>query len=188
MSTCLADSSSDGCYTSITMSKSSSSSSNASISTSPTESSATEGLEHVNIHLYAGISNMQKLINSQSERLQKGDSNQQYLIFTRVRAADLAKIDDVRSSLGKSTRMTYYTDTDQLIIKLMPSAKHEKAHLNLGKAFIIKVKEITINPNTVTGAPLILHFQKYFLRQPTPPEADIVFSAQDLSDFSASLW
>ena len=51
-----------------------------------------------------------------------------------------------------------------------------------------KVQEITINPNTVTGAPLILHFQKYFLRQPTPPEADIVFSAQDLSDFSASLW
>ena len=312
MSTCLADSSSDGCYTSIAMSKSSSSSSNASISTSPTESSATEGLEHVNIHLYAGISNMQKLINSQSERLQKGDSNQQYLIFTRVRAADLAKIDDVRSSLGKSTRMTYYTDTDQLIIKLMPSAKHEKAHLNLGKKFVAKlirmgmpedlfdsvgaqrfegptsskeadtaykplparrrdedwptivfesglseslrrlrvdarwwlensggdvkivvlislniaratrtlqsiriekwelapaqrritrsvannppaevptkVQEITINPNTVTGAPLILHFQKIFLRQPTPPEADIVFSAQDLSDFSASLW
>ena len=312
MSTCLADSSSDGCYTSIAMSKSSSSSSNASISTSPTESSATEGLEHVNIHLYAGISNMQKLINSQSERLQKGDSNQQYLIFTRVRAADLAKIDDVRSSLGKHTRMTYYTDTDQLIIKLMPSVKHEKAHGNLGKKLVAKlirmgmpedlfdsvgaqrfegptsskeadtaykplparrrdedwptivfesgsseslwrlrvdarwwlensggdvkivvlislniaratrtlqsiriekwelapaqrritrsvannppaevptkVQEITINPNTVTGAPLILHFQKIFLRQPTPPEADIVFSAQDLSDFSASLW
>ena len=51
-----------------------------------------------------------------------------------------------------------------------------------------KVQEITIYPNTVTGVPLILHFQKIFLRQPTPPEADIVFSAQDLSDFSASLW
>src|SRR5947207_2900071 len=64
MSTCLADSSSDGCYTSIAMSKSSSSSSNASISTSPTESSptessATEGLENVKIHQYAGIQNMQ---------------------------------------------------------------------------------------------------------------------------------
>ena len=76
---------------------------------------------------------MQKLINSQSERLQKGDSNQQYLIFTRVRAADLAKIDDVRSSLGKHTRMAYYTDIDELIIKLMPSAKHEKANRSLGE-------------------------------------------------------
>ena len=51
-----------------------------------------------------------------------------------------------------------------------------------------KVQEITINPNTVTRAPLILDFQKNFLRQVTPPETDIAFSAQDLLDFSASLW
>ena len=81
---------------------------------------------------------MRKLINSQSRRLQKGDSNQQYLIFAPVRAADLAKIDDVRSSVGKHTRMTYYTHTDLLIIKLMPSVKLEKEHGNLGKALLSK--------------------------------------------------
>ena len=81
---------------------------------------------------------MKKLINSQSQRLQKGDSNQQYLIFAPVRAADLAKIDDVRSSVGKHTRMTYYTHTDLLIIKLMPSEKLEKEHGNLGKALLSK--------------------------------------------------
>src|SRR5436305_12624970 len=103
-----------------------------------TEFSATEGLENINIHLYARVPNMRKLINSQSRRLQKGDSNQQYLIFAPVRAADLAKIDDVCSSVGKHTRMTYYMHTDLLIIKLMPSVKLEKEHGNLGKALLSK--------------------------------------------------
>ena len=98
-----------------------------------------KGLENVYIRLYTGILNIRKVINPQSKKLQEGDSNQQCLIFARVKAADLAKIDDVRSSLGKHTRMTYYTDTDQLIIKLMPSAKHEKAHLNLAKMFNFKL-------------------------------------------------
>src|SRR5436189_3354020 len=60
-----------------------------------------KGLENVYIRLYTGILNIRKVINPQSKKLQEGDSNQQCLIFARVKAADLAKIDDVRSSIGK---------------------------------------------------------------------------------------
>ena len=51
-----------------------------------------------------------------------------------------------------------------------------------------KIQEITIEPNTVTGAPLVLEFQKVFLRQAIPPEADFSFSAQDLQNYAADLW
>src|SRR4051794_3226830 len=121
------------------MSKSSSSSSpttNATILTSPAETSAMEGLEDINIEQspteispiegleninpqpFVGIANMQKAIKAQSEKLRKGDSEQQYLIFARVRVNDLPKIDAARISMGKHIRLTHYTDTDLLIVKL----------------------------------------------------------------------
>ena len=138
MTACFADSGSDACYTSIAMSKSSSSSSDSS-ALALTESSPLEGLEDLCIQRFAGIANMRKAVKSQSDKLQAGDSNQQYLIFRPVTENDLAKIDQARDSIGKHTRMAHDTDTKILIVKLMPSASHEGAHGNFTSLLIAKL-------------------------------------------------
>jgi hypothetical protein len=51
-----------------------------------------------------------------------------------------------------------------------------------------KTQEITIDPNAVTGAPLILEFEKILLRPAVLPETDIAFSAQELSTWAARIW
>ena len=51
-----------------------------------------------------------------------------------------------------------------------------------------KVQEIAIDQNTVAGAPLVLEFQKIFLRPAMPPETDIIFAEQELSDWAAVFW
>jgi hypothetical protein len=51
-----------------------------------------------------------------------------------------------------------------------------------------KTTEITIISNTVTGAPLVLEFDKLFLRPAVLPESDITFTGQDLSDWAAKFW
>jgi len=43
-------------------------------------------------------------------------------------------------------------------------------------------------PNAVTGAPLVLEFQKIFLRPAVLPESDITFTAQELSTWAARIW
>jgi hypothetical protein len=273
--------------------------------------SPTAGLEDITIQPFVGIANMRRIIKCQSEKLQKGNSDQQYLVFARVSVDDLAKIDRALDSIGMHTRMTHYTDIDLLIVKL-PSAEHEAAPLNLTigvveklvmmgmpanefhavgatrirgrnsskeadsayrpysfrpnktdwptivfeaglseslsrlrsdarwwlmesggdvKTVIIisvkraqsmiriekwelaprtgrrltlrsatnplnhlptqiptKIHEITIVQNTVTGAPLILEFQKIFLRPAVLPESDITFTAQELSTWAARIW
>jgi hypothetical protein len=313
------------------MSKSSSSTSNTSILTSPAETSPMEGLEDINIQPsppetspmegleginirpFVGISDMRRVVKLQSKKLQKGDSDQQYLIFTHVGVDDLAKIDCARNSIGKGTRMTHYTDVNLLIAKL-PSAEQESAHGNLAKRVVInltrmgtprlaedefhsvgattfrvnnsskeadssykprsfrpnktdwptivfesalsesprhlrlaaswwltksggavkiviiislnrarsivlmekwelgpstrllsfrqppnnlnkpilqiptKIQEITIVSNTVTGAPLVLEFDKIFLRPAVLPETDITFTAQELSTWATGIW
>ena len=70
------------------------------------------------------------------ENAAAGDSNQQYLVFHGVTQSDLAKIDGVRP---KYTRVTYYWDVNLLIIKLMPSVKHELGHALFGQSIITKV-------------------------------------------------
>lgn len=307
MTACFADSTSDVCHTSTPMSKSSSSSSDTTALTWPAVSSPLEGLEDLYIHRFVGIVNMRKAVKSQSDKLQAGDSNQQYLVFRPVTEDDLAKIDRARQSIGSNTRMAHYIDEDLLIVKLMPSAGHEGAHVNFGKklcsktismgmtdedlyglgstrfpgrrsskegdsaykplsrgnrsdwptiviesglseslrhlradakwwlensggdvgiVILISIKEAQRNlliekwelalapnrpitrafnnPNTliptkmqeiridsnivVTGAPLVLEFRKIFLRPPTPPENDIVFTVQDLSAWATQYW
>jgi hypothetical protein len=308
MLTCFGDSGSESSYyTSIAMSKSSSLGSNTTTSTSLAKALPLEGLEHVDINQFVGIAKMRKAIDLQSTRLQKGVSNQQYLVFRPVTEVDLAKMDSVRHSIGKHTRMTHYTNTNLLIVKLMPSAKHQSAHLSLGMGLVSKVikigmsyrelcpmggtrypghtsskegdstykpssrkkeldwptivfesglseslrrlrsdakwwlensggdvkivvlisikpadkrlqiekwelapslnqratrahsnpntqipsqiQEITIMPNNiVTGSPLVLEFQKIFLRPPVLPESDITFTAADLSRWADIFW
>jgi hypothetical protein len=105
---------------------------NINIEPSPTETSRIEGLETINLQPFVGIINMQKAIKAKSEELRKGNSEQQYLIFARVGVDDLPKIDAACDSMGKHIRLTHYTDTGLLIVKL-PTAKHESAHGNLAK-------------------------------------------------------
>jgi hypothetical protein len=57
-----------------------------------------------------------------------GVSNQQYLVFRGITQINLAEIDSVRR---KYTQVTYYKDINLLIIKLMPLANLEAAHVNL---------------------------------------------------------
>lgn len=55
-----------------------------------------------------------------------------------------------------------------------------------------QIQQITIDPNNVTGAPLILHFHLIFLRainqNAVPPEHDLTFTAQDLRNWADGLW
>jgi hypothetical protein len=58
------------------------------------------------------------------------------------------------------------------------------------------IQRITIRPNTtgaitpneVTGAPLVLHFEKIFLRQPIAPQTDFIFTANELAEFATDFW
>jgi hypothetical protein len=286
------------------------------IQPSPVETSPMEGLEGISIQPFVGIANMRRIIKWQYDRLQKGDSDQQYLVFARVGVDDLAKIDRARDRMGEHTRLAHYTDIDLLIVKL-PSAKHEMAHLSLvhkiieklvrmgmpveefcgiganrfrghnyskegdstfkpysrrpndtdwptivfesgfseslsrlrhdarwwlvesggdvkiviiismkraqaqaqpmlriekwelapmiGRQFTLRsasnnlnnnlprqtstrIQQITIVPNTVPGASLVLEFAKIFLRPAVPPESNITFTGQELSTWAARLW
>jgi hypothetical protein len=64
-----------------------------------------------------------------------------------------------------------------------------------------KIQELSITSNlsiptsadnittyTVTGAPLILEFEKLLLRAPVPPEGDVIFTAADLQALADEFW
>ncbi len=55
-----------------------------------------------------------------------------------------------------------------------------------------RIQQITIDPNGVAGAPLILHFHLIFLRaidqNAVPPEHDFTFTAQDLQNWANDFW
>jgi hypothetical protein len=102
-----------------------------------------EGLEGIDIQPFIGILNMRKIVKSQYDKLQKGDTDQQYLLFKPVGAYELIKIELVRDSIGKHIRMAHYTDTDLLIVKL-PLLEHEAAHGNLAKKVIIKLDRMGV--------------------------------------------
>ena len=101
------------------------------------ESSLKEGLKDVPIHQYIGIPNLRRCVRAQSTELQAGRSNQQYLVFQGVTEYHLDKIDHERASIGKHTRMSHDTDDDLLVIKLMPAAEHENAHITLGMDLVL---------------------------------------------------
>src|SRR5271156_5837115 len=119
---------------------SSSSSTHISTSSSPVETSPLEGQTNVPTYRFTGIPGLRKCVDSQSNALLAGHTTQQYLIFRGVTKDDLAQIDRQRASIGKHIRMTHYTDTDLLVIKLMPSGKHETAHTTLAEVVIDKLR------------------------------------------------
>jgi hypothetical protein len=268
------------------------------------------GVEDITIQPFVGITNIRRILKLQSEKLQKGDSDKQYLIFARVSVDDLAKIDRTLNNIRMHTRMTHYMDINLLIVKL-PTAEDEAAHTNLCTLVVMelarmgmqddelhcvgatrihgrssskeadsayrpysfrpnktdwptiviesglsesvqrlrfgarwwlmesggdvktvilvsvkraqsvqiekwelalttgrrstlrsatntlnnlrpqiptRIQEITITQNTVTGGPLVLEFQKIFLRPAVLPESDLTFTTQELSAWAARVW
>ena len=119
MATCFGSSSGEISYYRVSSTISSDTTSSKSALSASTETSQTsplKGLEDIKIQQFIGIADMRKIVNSQSDKLRAGASDQ-YLIFQPVTEKDLAKIDRERHNIGKDTRMTHYADTDLLIIK-----------------------------------------------------------------------
>jgi hypothetical protein len=114
-------------------------STHVSTKSSPVKTSPLDGLADTSIYRFTGISDLRKRVGLQSDALVAGRINQQHLVFRGVTKDDLARIDRQRVSIGKHTRMTHYTDTDLLIIKLMPLAEHEAAHTTLAEEVIDKL-------------------------------------------------
>jgi hypothetical protein len=113
------------------------SSTNASKTTKTSQTPDPEGLEDTKVHKFTGIAAMRKIVDSQSNKLKAGGSDQ-YLIFKPVTTKDLADIDRHRRTIGMHTRVTHYIDTDTLVIKLMPSVEHEASHATFGQKVYAK--------------------------------------------------
>ena len=88
------------------------------------------GLED-KVQLFLGITNMRKVVSSHSKDLQAGRTTDQYLVFKPVTTDDFKKIDNKRHIIG-NLRLTHCIDLDTLVVKLMPSLRHEFAHRSFG--------------------------------------------------------
>lgn len=106
------------------------SSTHVSTKSSPAETSPPKGYEGTPIYQFTGIPDLRKRVQSLAQKLVAGRTTEQYLIFRGVTKDHLAQIDCQRASIEKGIRLTHYTDTDQLIVKV-PTAEHEQAHLTL---------------------------------------------------------
>lgn len=126
MTTCFESNSSAYCP----VSKSSKSAS-ASTETSPAEDSPLAGLMNPPSYMFHSIRQVQRLVASHSDELRADRTNNQYLVFLKVTNTQLTDMDKQRANIGKHIRMEHHTDTGDLIIKLMPSEKHQSAHITL---------------------------------------------------------
>jgi hypothetical protein len=108
-------------------------STDVSTESSPVEASPLDGYEDAPVYVFAGIPDLRSRVKLQLDTLRDGRTTEQYLIFLRVTKDHLAQIDHQRAQIGKDTRITYYTDTHELIIKVIPLQLHETAHLSLGE-------------------------------------------------------
>jgi hypothetical protein len=108
--------------------------------TSPME--GLEGLEDIKIQPFVGIANLREIAKSQFDKLEKGDSHEQYLVFRPVTVDDLDKIDRARDSIG-NIRMTHYTKTHLLIVKLL-SAKFEMLLSSFVNGMVEKTVEMGV--------------------------------------------
>jgi hypothetical protein len=105
--------------------------------TMSTFSKASEGLEDVPVWIFKTITGMQETINSYEEKLEASEASP-YMIFRPVKKDDLLKIERARENgkIDQGVRLTHYVDWDILIVKV-PTAKHETAHRNFSKEFVI---------------------------------------------------
>jgi hypothetical protein len=97
---------------------------------SPVKTSPPKGYKGTPIYQFTGIPDLRKCVQSLADELVAGRTTKQYLVFRSVTKDHLAQIDHQRASIGKGIRLTHYTDTDLLIVKV-PTAEHEQAHLSI---------------------------------------------------------
>jgi len=100
-----------------------------------------DGLEDLPVHRFTGIPHLKRLVDSQSDKLQKGDSHQQYLVVRGITEETLAKLD----CLGKHVRVGHNMDTGLLIMKLMPGVDHEETHLLFSHQFMDKLRPMGVS-------------------------------------------
>jgi hypothetical protein len=121
------------------------------VETSPVETSPLEGQADAPIYRFTEISDLRKRVHSQSDALVAGRITQQYLVFRGVIKDNLIQIDHQRISIGKHTRIIYYTDIDLLVIKLMPSGKHEAAYISLAYEVNDKLRGMDLPKQSLYG-------------------------------------
>jgi hypothetical protein len=117
---------------------------------SPVETSPPKGYEDAPIYQFTGIPDFRKLVQSLADKLAAGRITEQYLIFRGVTKDHLAQIDHQRESIGKGIRMTHYTDTDLLIVKV-PTIEHETLHLSLSDEVNEKLREMGLPKRSLWG-------------------------------------
>ncbi|KAH8723424.1 hypothetical protein GQ44DRAFT_710252 [Phaeosphaeriaceae sp. PMI808] len=91
--------------------------------TSITSSQLCEGLDG-KIQRYPGIARMRRAVNALSEKLQEGETSDQYLVFRGITVNELDNIDNRRYEVGKGIRLTHCADIGTLIIKVS-TVEHE---------------------------------------------------------------
>ena len=128
----------ESCSSAYSPESSSSKGASASTEALPAEDSPLAGLMDPPSYLFYGIGQVQRLVASHSDELRAGRTNNQYLVFLKVTNTQLTDMDKQRAKIGKHIRMEHHTDTGDLIIKLMPSEKHQSAHISLAEEMIEK--------------------------------------------------
>lgn len=105
----------------------------------PATPSDMDGIEDIPTYQFKNIEGLTKHITTLSGELLADRSEQQYMVFEGVTKEDLTEIEKARddnSNMGPSVKMTHFSDRALLIVKLMPSIKHETPHRSLGEDMI----------------------------------------------------
>ena len=90
---------------------------------------------------------MQKAVNKLSKAMLSGTTDLQYLALENVSEEDLAIIDMARASIGKHIRITHHADSGRLIVKLMPSIKHQAPLLLFSEKLVFKIRTMGVPRN-----------------------------------------
>jgi hypothetical protein len=116
----------------------------------PVEISPPNGYEDAPIYQFTGIPDLRKRVQSLAHELVAGRTTKQYLVFWGITKDHLAQIDHQRASIGKGIRLTYYIDTDLLIVKV-PTAEHEQAHISLFDEVNEKLRGMGLSKRSMWG-------------------------------------
>ncbi|KAH8710084.1 hypothetical protein GQ44DRAFT_714598 [Phaeosphaeriaceae sp. PMI808] len=113
-------------------------SASASSSTTPiTSSQLCEGLGG-RIQKYPGIAGIRRAVNTLYEKLEQGETTDQYLVFQGVTVSELDKINNQRRyKIKKGLRLTHCADIGALIIKV-PTVIHEVMTQNFVMEVVLK--------------------------------------------------
>ncbi|KAN0070736.1 hypothetical protein V8E54_010901 [Elaphomyces granulatus] len=91
------------------------------------------GLRSPVIHDFKDLEHMKDIVCKQLENFSTNSSKfSQYIVFRPVSINDIENIDEKRRMLP-NIRLTYYAESELLVVKLMSSCLHEVAHRELGR-------------------------------------------------------